>query len=224
MRAIKTLEETEMFDFINDLDEFFCEKYANYDKLCVLKGYKMPKMHDSKILEDGRTYTYTLPSETMRLALQENKAELLALLKKNIDDKTFSFSFRPLPFFSKLKNVCSKKGFLKNFKRVLEKYNYTFETAAEEIEIAGNIWKKIQKGSYLPSKNLILSLALTLHLSVEETQVLLWLCGYEFDFTIVKDVVIYYLIEQKIFNATMQERAFEEYKIRNLFLKKEKTA
>ena len=213
-----------MFDFINDLDEFFCEKYANYDKLCVLKGYRMPKMHDSKILEDGRTYTYTLPSETMRLALQENKAELLALLKKNIDDKTFSFSFRPLPFFSKLKNVCNKKGFLKNFKKLLEKYNYTFETAAEEIEIEGNIWKKIQKGSYLPSKNLILSLALTLHLSVEETQVLLWLCGYEFDFTIVKDVVIYYLIEQKIFNATMQERAFEEYKIRNLFLKKEKTA
>lgn len=213
-----------MFDFINDLDEYFCEKYANYDRLCVLKGYRMPKMHDSKILEDGRTYTYTLPSETMRLALQENKAELLASLKKGIEDKTFSFSFRPLSFFRRIQNVCSEKGFLKNFKKVLLKYNYTFETAVEEIEISQEIWKKIKKGSYVPTKNLIFSLALSLHLNLKEAQGLLWLCGYDFDFTIAKDVVIYYLIEQKIFNATMQERAFEEYKIRNMFLKKEKTA
>ena len=27
------------FDFIEDLDEYFCEKYANYDHICILKGY-----------------------------------------------------------------------------------------------------------------------------------------------------------------------------------------
>ena len=32
------------FDFIEDLDEYFCEKYANYDHICILKGYEMPKM------------------------------------------------------------------------------------------------------------------------------------------------------------------------------------
>ena len=61
------------FEFIADLDEYFCEKYANYDKLCILPGYKMPLMQASKIDEFGRTRTYTLPAETMRLALQERK-------------------------------------------------------------------------------------------------------------------------------------------------------
>lgn len=31
------------FDFIEDLDEYFCEKYANYDHICILKGTKCPK-------------------------------------------------------------------------------------------------------------------------------------------------------------------------------------
>ena len=71
-----------MFDFITDLDEFFCEKYAGYDKLTVLPGYKMPVMQASKTDEFGRTYAYTLPAETMRLSAQENKAELLEEFKK----------------------------------------------------------------------------------------------------------------------------------------------
>ena len=70
-----------MFDFIADLDGYFCEKYANYDKICVLPDYKMPKMQTSEVREDGRTYAYTLPANTMRLALQEKKAELLQTLK-----------------------------------------------------------------------------------------------------------------------------------------------
>ena len=82
-----------MYDFISDLDEYFCEKYANYDKLCVLKGYKMPVMQASEVREDGRTYAYTLPASTMRLAAQEKKAELLAALKERMTDVTFSYSF-----------------------------------------------------------------------------------------------------------------------------------
>ena len=210
-----------MFDFISDLDAYFCEKYANYDKLCVLKGYRMPKMHDSRTLEDGRTYTYTLPAETMRLALQEDKTELLAALKKNMQDKTFSFSFVPLSLFYRMQHASSSKNFSKNFKRVLEKHNIPMEEAANELEISQEVWKKISKGKYLPSKNLIFSLALSLHLDIEETELLLALCGYGFDFTFVNDVVVRYLIEQRVFNSTMQTRAFEEYKIRNLFLKAE---
>ena len=81
---------------LTDLDEYFCKKYANYDKLCTLPGYRMPKMQTSEVREDGRTYAYTLPANTMRLALQENNAELLADLKTKLQDKTFSFSFTPL--------------------------------------------------------------------------------------------------------------------------------
>ena len=92
-----------MYDFLLDLDEFFCEKYANYDKLCILPGYKMPVMQASEVREDGRTYAYTLPTETMRLATQEKKTEILAELKKRMADTTFSFSFSIPSFWTKTK-------------------------------------------------------------------------------------------------------------------------
>ena len=68
------------FAFMEDLDGYFCEKYANYDRLCVLKGYEMPKMQTTERREDGTDYSYTLPASTMRLALQRNRAQLLAEL------------------------------------------------------------------------------------------------------------------------------------------------
>ena len=100
------------YDFIADLDEYFCEKYANYDKLCVLNGYKMPLMQASEVDEFGRTRAYTLPANTMRLALQENKKDLLVQLKSKMTDITFSFSFEPVGFFARLKNNFSKYGFI----------------------------------------------------------------------------------------------------------------
>ena len=63
-----------LFCFVRlDFDGYFCEKYANYDKLCVLPGYKMPLMQASEVDAFGRTRAYTLPADTMRLALQEKK-------------------------------------------------------------------------------------------------------------------------------------------------------
>ena len=43
----------EKYAFISDLDDYFCEKYANYDRMCVLKGYVMPKMQTTQRREDG---------------------------------------------------------------------------------------------------------------------------------------------------------------------------
>ena len=40
-----------MYDFIIDLDAYFCEKYAGYDKLSVLPGYKMPLMQVENFLD-----------------------------------------------------------------------------------------------------------------------------------------------------------------------------
>ncbi len=207
-----------MFDFIADLDAYFCETYANYDKLCVLQGYRMPKMQTSEVREDGRTYAYTLPANTMRLALQEKKEELLAQLKAQMQDKTFSFSFRPLSFFARLKNKHSRYGFVKWLNAVLKKYNVTVEAAGEGLNIDPKIWQSIYKGDYLPTKNLILSLALTVNMNTEDTENLLLVCGYEFDFAIVKDVVVYYLIHNKVFNRPMIDAALAEYKVDNLFI------
>lgn len=207
-----------MFDFMQDLDAYFCEKYANYDKICVLPNYRMPKMQTSEVRADGRTYAYTLPASTMRLAKQENKTELLAELKKRLSDKTFSFSFRTVGLFTRIKNIFSKYAPHKWLKAVFAKCGTTAEEAGELLSIDKEIWTGICKGKYLPTKNLILSLALTSQLGIEYTKDLLAVCDYELDFTFEKDVVVSYLLEQKVYNRPMIDAALAEYKIENLFI------
>lgn len=218
IKRTNDLEDRSVFDFIEDLDAYFCETYANYDKLCVLPGYRMPKMQDSKLDDFGRTYAYTLPANTMRLALQENKTELLKTLKGQLVDKTFSFSFRPISSFARLRNKISRYGFVKWLKAVLSKYNLSSTEVGEKLAIDGKIWKGIVLGKFLPTKNTIFSLALTANFSLEDTENLLLVCGYEFDYTIPKDVVISYLLAQKIYNRPMIDAALAEYKVSNLFL------
>lgn len=208
-----------MFDFIADLDGYFCEKYANYDKICILPDYKMPKMQTSEVREDGRTYAYTLPANTMRLALQEKKAELLQALKSRLTDKTFSFSFRTHGFFARMKNRRSKYGTVKWLKSLLAKYNETADSAFACLSIDREIWDGIVSGKFLPTKNLVFSLVLTMGMTEEDMENFLAVCGYELDFTMEKDVVISYLVHAKIFNPEMVKAALDEYKITNLFIK-----
>ncbi len=209
-----------MFDFLADLDGYFCETYANYDRLCGLPGYKMPKMQDTRVGADGRTYAYTLPANTLRLALQENKAEILTELKKRAYDKTFSFAFLPLGLFGRLKRKLSKDSFYKIFQTLLKKYDFTAEEAGEKLTVEKRIWDGICKGKYLPTKNFVFSVALAAHMNADDAKKALLFAGYEWDFTEVKDVVVSYLLTQKVFNPVMVEAALEEYKVRNLFLKK----
>ena len=208
-----------MDEFILQLDEYFCEKYANYDKLCLLPGYKMPLMQASEIRADGRTYAYTLPAETMSLSRQEKKAEILTALKGRMVDVTFSFSFRPIKLFARIKNLFSKYAPYKVLGKLMQKYKFTDEDALTYLNVSAEIWKGIRRNKYLPSKNLIFSLGLAGQFSIKDVQALLSLCGYNFDFTYVKDVVLSYLFEERIFNPTMLARALEEYKVANLFLK-----
>lgn len=208
-----------MYDFLSDLDEYFCEKYANYDKLCILPGYKMPVMQASEVRADGRTYAYTLPANTMRLATQEKKAELLAELKTRIVDTNFSFSFSVQKLFARIGNIFSKYAFHKNLKKVLEKYKISEKDAVENVKVSKEIWQNICKGKFLPTVNLIYSLALTGHLSMDDTAYLCSLCGYELDYANVRDVVISYLLSRRVYNKDMIDSALKEYKITNLFLK-----
>ena len=208
-----------MYDFISDLDGYFCETYANYDKLCILPGYVMPVMQRSEVREDGRTYAYTLPANTMRLANQEKKEEILAELKKRMTDITFSFSFRPYGAFAKLKNRFSKYAFCKNFKMMLEKYGVSEQEALEGLSISEEVWTGILKGKFEPTKNLIYSVALTSQFSYADTSALMGACGDVFNLADVKDVVISYLLQHKVYNRGMIDAALAEYKVANLFLK-----
>lgn len=208
-----------MLDFIADLDAFFCEKYAGYDKISILPGYKMPLMQASEMDEFGRMRTYTLPADTMRLAAQEKKEELLTELKSRMVDTTFSFSFAPQGFFARIKARFSKYSVYKNLEVLLKKYDFSDADALETLSIDQEIWQGIRKGKFLPSKNLIFSLALAAHFSFDDTKALLSLCDFTFDYTVVKDVIVCYLLEQKVYNPTMREQALKEYKVDNLFLK-----
>ena len=208
-----------MFDFITDLDEYFCEKYAGYDKLTVLPGYKMPVMQATKTDERGNSFAYTLPADTMRLAAQEKKEELLAALKEKMVDKTFSFSFSVMPFFTRVKNAVSKYGVAKNMKKILAKYGIKDSAVLKQVDIAPEIWKGIRGNKFLPSKNLLITLALTMQMSYDDAFALISLCDETFDFTIVKDVVVCYLLSRKVYNPAMVQAALDEYKVTNLFFK-----
>lgn len=205
------------FQFIQDLDEYFCENYANYDKLCILPNYKMPKMQATERRADGRDYSYTLPANTMRLALQENKDELLKTLKNTMADKSFSFSFVPAGFFTALKRF-GKNSHSKILCRLLNKYSLSAQDAKNELTIDEKTWARICSGLYLPTKNLVFSLALTARFSYEDTVGLLGMYGMEFDYTLEREVVISYLLKQKVFNQDMVKSAFEEYNVSNLFI------
>lgn len=207
------------FAFLEDLDAYFCEKYANYDKLCILKGYEMPVMQASKLDEFGRTYAYTLPADTMRLSLQKNKQELLQQLKEKMTDISFSFSFRPLSFWEQVVGLFSKITFKKEFKALLSRYNLTEEQAKEGLTVDDEIWKKFLNGSAHPTKNCIFSFALVHHISLDDVKRMLALCEKEFDFTQEKDVIVFYLLANNIFNADMVASALKEYNISNMFIK-----
>lgn len=208
-----------MYDFLTDLDGYFCEKYAHYEKLCILPGYEMPTMHRTERREDGRLYSYTLPANTMRLAAQEKSGELLAKLKEGMTDATFSFSFCPVGFFRRFLDVFSKNAPKKVWRTLFTKYGCSPESLLEELSIEKEVWENICKGKFDPTKNLLLSVAFAMQLSYDDAERLLFYYGYAFNDKLVKDVVTSYLLTRKIYNRGMIDAALEEYKVANLFLK-----
>lgn len=212
------------YDFISDLDGYFCEKYEDYDRICVLNGYIMPQMQAVKRLKDGRDYAYTLPQKTMRLALQKNRESLLSQLKEKLVDTSFSFSFRPLGFWSRIKDKFNKRSFAKVFPVVLARKNLTVEEVGKALPISQNTYDRILKGRYYPTKNLLFSIGLSFALSDSDVAELLEVCGEGYDFCEPKDVVVAYLLTRGVANRGMIEAALEEYKIGNLFLSKEENA
>ncbi|MBQ9728123.1 MAG: hypothetical protein IJV85_00845 [Clostridia bacterium] len=207
------------YGFIEDLDGFFCETYERYETICALRGYRMPQMQKSDVDELGFVRTYTLPAERKKLCHQEDKTELLKQLKGNLRDLSFSFSFEPIGWFTRLQNVFKKNVFYKFLKTVWQRHGIAQAEAGAELSVSSEIWNGICEGRFLPSKNLIFSLAVVVGLSMEDTKKMLSLCGYAFDYTEAKDVVISYLVQQKVHNREMVNAALKEYKIENLFLK-----
>ncbi len=207
-------------DFLADLDEYFCEKFANYDLFCGLPQYRMPTMHVTTTDEYGRKNSYTLPKNTMRLAKQEKKAELLAIVKEKLVCRDFTFSFQTLKWFSRLKHRFSKMGFAKVAPLVAQHNGLTFEQLFEGTVVDDEVVQGMKKGRYLPTKNLLFAVALSAHLTLDDTEALMTVCDMEWDDTMQRDIVVKYLLQQRVFNADMVWAALDEYKVKYLYLKR----
>ena len=102
---------------------------------------------------------------------------------------------------------------------MLAKYGVSETEALENLNIPEEIWKGILNGKFEPTKNLLYSVALTSQFSYADTCALMRICGDEFNFADVKDVVVSYLLQQKVYNRGMIDAALNEYKVTNLFIK-----
>lgn len=206
-------------DFLADLDEYFCEKFAGYELFCGLPQYRMPTMQATRTDEYGRKFSYTLPKSTLRLADQEKKAELLEIVKGKLLSREFTFSFHPVKWYALFKHRFLKTGFRKTAERVAARHNLAFEELFAGTGIEEGIVKGIKNGEFIPTKNLLFSVALSAQLSLEDTQELMNSCKMDWDYALQRDVVVRYLLERSIYNEEKITAALKEYKINHLFLK-----
>ncbi|MGN0822858.1 MAG: hypothetical protein ACI4NG_03700 [Candidatus Gallimonas sp.] len=198
--------------YLQGLDEFVCATYSDYVKISSLEGYRMPEM-----VAVGRDGNFSrLPTERMRICYQSDPAGLLETLKAGLTDVEYSFSFAVIPVFERVRNLFRRRTFRKLLPVVLSHAGETTESAGEKLAVAPKFWKKIVKGKLYPEKNTLLALALVCRLTAEDTNALLDVRGFTLRQDSLRDVVISYLIEQKLFNEEMRDRCLSEYKIENL--------
>lgn len=205
-----------MESYIKGLDEFFASQYSDYTKISALSGYKMPNMlHVGK---DGNLSRKD--SAYMRICYQENSGEVLAALKETLADTDFSFSFSFRPIRDRFRDISRKYTFAKILPEALRHVGETVETAGEKLDIEPRFWKLIVRGKLYPEKNTVLALSLVCRLQQQDFENLLAVCGYSLDDTSVRDVVVKFLMQQKIFNEEMRDACLNEYKITNLPIKR----
>lgn len=195
--------------YIRALDEYFCARFADYTRLCAIEGYQLPDL--VKIDRDGNISRKN--PELMRLSYQENCDTLLQTFKNGLADTDLSFHFVFPSFSDRVKDRFRKYTFAKLLPVVLKRSDETPESAGKKLDLDGKIWEGIVKGKLYPEKNTVLAVALTCRVSARDAASLLAVCGYEMDDKSVRDVVVEYLLNQKIYNAEMRDSALAEYKI-----------
>lgn len=200
---------------ISALDEYFMTHYGDYVRLSALAGYKMPET----IAPGADGTVQKKDPSVMKLCYQENREELLALLKSEQADTDYTFSFRFLTFREKVRRPFEKYSFHKVLPKILAAHNITPEEAGEKLTVEPRFWAKLLRGTLYPEKNTVLALALTYGFTARDTDNLFNACGYEFDEKSVRDVVVRFLLEQKVFSRELIFECLNEYKIASLPIK-----
>ena len=207
-----------MDNVIYSLDEYFCAHYSNYVQLSAIEGYKMPDM--VYIGPDGNIVRRD--NALMRLCHQKNCGELLKKLKEGRVDTDFMFSFSFPTLRERRALQRGKYAFRTLFPVILHHCSETVESVGEKLDIEPRFWEKIALGKLRPTKNTLLAIALVCRMGTQDASNLLTICGETLSEDSVRDVVVRYLLEQKIFSQELRDRCLAEYKITNLPIKREK--
>ena len=143
-----------------------------------------------------------------------NIADILKEVKEKYVDNNFSFTVKVAPAKLRWKAIFHHSAVpAARIESVIEKKGFSAAEFYKEFDYPEAIWKGVLKGKYLPEKNLIYQIALITGASLEDVNELLAACGYAFDFSDARDVVIRFLLDYRITNPEMVEAAFAEYKI-----------
>ena len=131
-------------------------------------------------------------------------------------DTTFTFSFAFPTLRERISDHFRKNTFARLLPETLRHCGETAESAGEKLDIEPRFWKRIVKGTLYPEKNTVLALALVCGMQWQDVLNLLAVCGFEFRGDEVRDVVVRYLIENRIFNERMRDDCLAEYSVTNL--------
>lgn len=196
---------------LSALDEYFAAHYSDYVRLSALNGYVMPEMIE---IADGGVRRKE--DARMRLIYQPDRDGLLARFKAELADTEFTFSFRFLKFSEKLRQPFDKYAFHRVLPVALKNCRVSAEEAGRRLTVEPKYWNKIVKGALIPEKGTVFALALVCGMGARDAENLMNACGYAFDDKTVRDVVVRFLIEQKIFSYDLMRECLAEYRVTTL--------
>ncbi len=204
-----------MQQHIRALDEFFMENYSDFTHLGAVEGYKAP---DRIVLgKDGNMVQR--PESVMLICHQSDPEGVLAALKRGLADTWFSFSFAPVSPFRRFRDRFRRDSFAHLLPQVLARCSETAESAGQKLSLQPEVWKGIVKGQYYPEKGTILALALVCRMSVQDAELLLDARGFALDRKNVRDVVVDFLLRQRVYSPVLRNECLREYAITGMCIK-----
>ncbi len=204
-------------NFIQDLNEYFSKKYANYDLICSVPSYESVTvsmlLKNRNRIEEGEIVS----NETRKIAYQPQAEKVLAEVKERYVDNNFTFSVRVAPTKTRMKTMFGITGITgKAVAGTISRYGEDPAKYGEKLGLTEDVWKKVLKGFYIPEKVLIYKMTILLGLSQKDNFDLMKACGYVYDFADARDVVMRYILDYRLFNRDMVRAAFEEFHIRKI--------
>ncbi len=203
-------------DFIRDLNEYFSKKYENYDLISSMPSYESVTiamvLKNKNRIEEGE---YTA-NEMRKISYQPNAELVLSEIKQRYVDDNFSFSFRIAPFGQRFRAFFGSGVTGKALYSAIKKYGEEPESAYEKFGVSEKDWKKLLRGYYVPEKVLLFRIFLVLGMRSDDCAALMRICGLSMNHEDARDVVVNYLLDYRVFNREMIDRAFEEFNIRKI--------